>query len=776
MGINNFHKWVDATFDSTQKASRVDCEDLLIDMNSLVHGAARKASTPTQAVKLILKRLEGLLDERRPGCTVRASQTLGLFSDGVAPLAKVTTQRKRRLQGRCASRADGCDEDVIDATKFSSLMISPGTQFSVELAQLLDAWAVKRLAKGRGFKRVVHSDAMTAGEGELKAFEYCDTYPTHDVVIYGGDADLVAMALSRCSRPGRLRILDEGGRLIDVKRLASKLAPAHPLDLAVLAIAGGGNDYLPGLLSAPALWAARKKAKAGPLYSGSLDRAAFASVLRASSEGPSNGGRGGGRGRGRGRGGGGGGEGDKALVAEASLGRRRTDGAPAAPRAVMTSLEPRRADLVTVRVLPPRDFGDVARGAETLTYRVRWRRDRGPWLAAQTYEDGAPLDAVLLATLSLKKGLAIRVPAGCGDVEVCASAQNSKGWGAVRTARQRRAARFCLARGSNDDDAQTNAELQRQPAAAEVESTDDAPAPAVPGALAKGWDATTWLDQLDWTLQMYVRGRCVDYRLRYAFPGKPPVADVIKACGAPAQPCLMRPPISPVAALACLIPGRSAAALLPPPARGLLEDGVPTAPLWWGANDAIDVDAIETAVDAAVPPVFGTPVVIDARGRSLVKLLEDGAAAYPAAPKARFSHQAPPRGGHAAPPPRGGHAAPPPRGPRGGNAFPPPPAHSLARRPPPPPQASKVPRGDTSAYQSTSSGGGERVPRNRTATGPSRGGGVGKGRGRGRSRGRGRGGRAPAAAPPAKKPKAAPAKATPKPPPAKKEAGPPKPE
>ena len=61
MGINNFHKWVDATFGCTQKASRVDCEDLLVDMNSLVHGAARKANTPAQAHKLILKRLEGLL-------------------------------------------------------------------------------------------------------------------------------------------------------------------------------------------------------------------------------------------------------------------------------------------------------------------------------------------------------------------------------------------------------------------------------------------------------------------------------------------------------------------------------------------------------------------------------------------------------------------------------------------------------------------------------------------------------------------------------------------
>ena len=114
-------------------------------------------------------------------------------------------------------------------------MISPGTAFSQALAERLDAWAAKRLAKSRGFRRVVLSDASVAGEGELKAFEYADTYGDRDVVVYGGDADLVAMALSRCQRRGRLRILDENGRLIDVKNLAKRVAPAHPLDLAVLA-------------------------------------------------------------------------------------------------------------------------------------------------------------------------------------------------------------------------------------------------------------------------------------------------------------------------------------------------------------------------------------------------------------------------------------------------------------------------------------------------------------------------------------------------------------
>ena len=148
--------------------------------------------------------------------------------------------------------------------------------------------------------------------------------------------------------------------------------------------------------------------------------------------------------------------------------------------------------MVSVRVLPPRDFGDVARGAETLTYRVRWRRaNGGAWCAAQAYETGAPLDAVPLETL--KHGVSIRVPAGGGEIEVCASAKNSKGWGAVRTQKQRRAKSFCMALGPDEHDAHSAAELKRQPAAAEILVDDEAPAPAIPAPKKQAWDAACLL-------------------------------------------------------------------------------------------------------------------------------------------------------------------------------------------------------------------------------------------------------------------------------------------
>ena len=675
MGINNFHKWVDSTFGCTQKVSRVDCEDLLVDMNSLVHGAARKAHTPAQAHKLILKRLEGLLDERRPGPTVRASQTLALFSDGPAPLAKLTTQRARRLRGRSAARADGYDEDVVDESKFTTLMISPGTAFSRALAERLDAWAAKRLAKSRGFRRVVLSDASVAGEGELKAFEYADTYGDRDVVVYGGDADLVAMALCRPPLRGRLTVVDEGGRAVDAARLAARLSrdggDDAPLDFVVLAIAAGGNDYLPPLaVSADALWRARSTRQQPLFADGRVDRRALGAAVAAAAAGGGAGGKGRGRGRGgRGRGGGTAAQREEALVEDHLLDVRGDDGSPAAPRSVQASLAD-VADGVVVRVFPPRDFGDVASGAEALRYRVAVK-DGARWVVAEAYADGAPLADVPLAALSAKAGVLVRAGAGAGDVAVRADCRRDTPdapWGRGRIAKVRRDKAYLLEmcpkgaacpKKRDCPHAHVPAELARHMAddgdgcPVVVEDVAAGPRRAAPGTLdaACAWDAHEWLATLEWVVSMYRRGRCVDFRLRYAGLAAPPPEVLVAACAdgdaAVSEPA-RRPSLAPHACLAALLPGRSAARLLPEPLRTMLDDGSPVAREWWGCPPVVDVDAIEAEIarrDCATPPQ--RVELFDRGGEERVLAMADGAVLYPAEP-ARGKHGGATVGGRAA--------------------------------------------------------------------------------------------------------------------------------
>ena len=112
------------------------------------------------------------------------------------PVAKLATQRLRRLRGRNSARADGVLAVEGDGKfAFDPLHISPGTQFSEELSVALRGWAERRVAEaaraGKARFEVVLSDAAVPGEGELKCMEYLDALRDDaDVVVFGGDADL----------------------------------------------------------------------------------------------------------------------------------------------------------------------------------------------------------------------------------------------------------------------------------------------------------------------------------------------------------------------------------------------------------------------------------------------------------------------------------------------------------------------------------------------------------------------------------------------------------
>ena len=65
------------------------------------------------------------------------------------------------------------------------------------------------------------------------------------------------------------------------------------------------------------------------------------------------------------------------------------------------------------------------------------------------------------------------------------------------------------------------------------------------------------------------------------------------------------PPPPPAEALACVLPGRRASALLPPVLRGLLDDGSAVREAWYGAVAELPLDRIvatAAAMRAAAPP------------------------------------------------------------------------------------------------------------------------------------------------------------------------------
>ena len=205
MGINNFHKWVDATLGARKGvprrlrgrkrrggyefASRPRCMAPQSE-----HAGASPQAHP-QAARRVVGRAAAA-DASPP--TVRAStpstQTwLALFSDG--PLLWPSSPPKERGGSAAGPRRarDGYDEDVVDEAKFTTLMISPGTAFSRALAERLDAWAAKRLAKGRGFR----GSCCPTRPSPARARSSTRTLiKVRHVVMYAGDAD--GHGASRC--------------------------------------------------------------------------------------------------------------------------------------------------------------------------------------------------------------------------------------------------------------------------------------------------------------------------------------------------------------------------------------------------------------------------------------------------------------------------------------------------------------------------------------------------------------------------------------------------
>ena len=139
------------------------------------------------------------------------------------------------------------------------------------------------------------------------------------------------------------------------------------------------------------------------------------------------------------------------------------------------------------------------------------------------------------------------------------------------------------------------------------------------------WAEGEWLQTLEWCVTTYARGHCRDFSRRYARPAAPPPEALIGYCASmrgvdrDASGDEYVPPPPPAESLACLLPGRRAAHLLPLVLRPLFEDGSPVADAWHGAVADVPLDRILEAaaalrraappeLDAAAPSAFGAVV------------------------------------------------------------------------------------------------------------------------------------------------------------------------
>ena len=233
MGVSKFHAWLVEQFGSAAAYS-ADREGAGGGPRGRGHdfcGSERGAALQERARSCEESSGAGGVHLRPSKTTTaravcRARTSVGFFLDGPLPRAKVVTVRQRRLKAKDGVRADGLEHGTrglegrrrTASPPFDVLEISPGTDFSERLA-VEGARAVGReenkAQRGRapGLRRsgCVRRERAGRRRGQVRRVPRClcagggavrDPRP-RDVVLYGGDVDLVVMAL--CVERNRAR-------------------------------------------------------------------------------------------------------------------------------------------------------------------------------------------------------------------------------------------------------------------------------------------------------------------------------------------------------------------------------------------------------------------------------------------------------------------------------------------------------------------------------------------------------------------------------------------
>lgn len=187
-----------------------NCKILYIDANCLIHPKCFEILEHCKNIidisklenlmfKRIVKFIEFLVDYANP-------DECFLAVDGVAPVAKITQQQKRRFK----SIDDSIMKDNLKikhkiplSVKWSNTVITPGTEFMERLHYYLLKHFAQKMKDPKNKTIYIYSSYHTPGEGEHKILEDIrlrlknDTAKEKDIyVIYGLDADLFFLAMA----------------------------------------------------------------------------------------------------------------------------------------------------------------------------------------------------------------------------------------------------------------------------------------------------------------------------------------------------------------------------------------------------------------------------------------------------------------------------------------------------------------------------------------------------------------------------------------------------
>ena len=184
MGINGFQPFVKKVYKKACKTKfNVEYDNLYIDLNHVLHHICYVSKDTNDMIERCREYLKGIIQMIKP------KKRVIICADGVAPLAKMLLQRKRRLE----SIRNIDTDDKSDITGLN-LNLSPGTAFMMNLEKSLTSFVNYIKEK---FSLEVLMYIIDANEGEIKIkHQLCKIQkknPSDTHIVFSADSDVILL-------------------------------------------------------------------------------------------------------------------------------------------------------------------------------------------------------------------------------------------------------------------------------------------------------------------------------------------------------------------------------------------------------------------------------------------------------------------------------------------------------------------------------------------------------------------------------------------------------
>lgn len=196
MGVPGFFAWLLHKYDDILMEHVNDDIDIFyIDANCLFHPICLelvKEDKITDNEKLEEKMIDNIIDYINYLVDFVKPKHTFLAVDGVAPMAKINQQKKRRYKTMLETEMKNkikMKYGIIKTQKWTNIAITPGTVFMRKLDKSLSEIYGKN-------DNITYSSYKKCGEGEHKILEHIKKQNDKKCVIYGLDADLIFLSLT----------------------------------------------------------------------------------------------------------------------------------------------------------------------------------------------------------------------------------------------------------------------------------------------------------------------------------------------------------------------------------------------------------------------------------------------------------------------------------------------------------------------------------------------------------------------------------------------------